>query len=231
MRAGLIAIKLGMTCMYSETGARVPVTVLSLNGCRVVSQRSMERDGYVALQVGAGDIRSNLVSKPMRGYFESRGMTPRRKLAEFRVTPSNLIDEGVELSADHFIEGQLVDATAVSIGKGFAGVMKRWNFAGLCASHGVSVSHRSHGSTGHRQKPSKVFKGKKMAGQLGSKRVTVQNLKVVKTDATQGLILVKGGVPGHKGSWVLLRDAVKLPESVVKQLPSPTALPVVDDAQ
>ncbi|ARJ67460.1 50S ribosomal protein L3 [Magnetospirillum sp. ME-1] len=216
MRSGLIAQKVGMTRIFTEDGTHVPVTVLKVDTCQVVSTRSVEKDGYVAVQLGAGTAKVKNVSKPARANFAKAKVEPKKKLVEFRVAPENVLEVGTELSAAHFIPGQYVDVTGTTIGKGFAGGMKRWNFRGLEATHGVSVSHRSHGSTGQRQDPGKVFKGKKMAGHLGDEQVTTQNLTVVSTDADRGLILVKGSVPGHEGSWVLVRDAVKrkLPDGV-----------------
>jgi len=216
MRCGVIANKLGMSRIFTEAGAQVPVTVLSLAGCQVVAQRTAERDGYVALQLGAGEAKPKNLTKAQRGHFAKAHVTPKRKLAEFRVDADNLIAVGATLKADHFLPGQKVDVTGTSIGKGFAGAMKRHNFGGLRATHGVSLSHRSHGSTGQCQDPGKVFKGKKMAGQMGASRVTTQNLEVVAADVARGLLLVKGAVPGSKGGWVVVRDAVKarLPEGV-----------------
>jgi large subunit ribosomal protein L3 len=216
MRAGLIARKLGMTRLFTEEGEHVPVTVLKVDNCQVVAVRTEERDGYTAVQLGVGTAKVKNVTKPMRGHFAKAKVEPKRKLTEFRVSPDALLEVGSELTADHFVPGQYVDVVGTSIGKGFAGVMKRHNFGGLRASHGVSISHRSHGSTGQRQDPGKVFKGKKMAGHMGNRRVTVQNLKVVSTDADRGLILVHGAVPGAEGGFVLVRDAVKrkLPEGV-----------------
>jgi len=209
MRTGVIARKLGMMRIFAETGAHVPVTVLSLEGCRVVAQRRLEPDGYTALQLGAGQARTKRVTQPMRGHFAKAKVEPAKRLAEFRVSEEALIEVGAELSADHFVEGQRVDVVGTSIGKGFAGAMKRHNFGGLRASHGVSVSHRSHGSTGNSQNPGKVWKGKKMAGHMGNARATAQNLEVVGTDAGRGLVMVKGAVPGAKGGWVLVSDARK----------------------
>ncbi len=208
-RSGLIAKKLGMTRLFDDQGEHVPVTVLQVDDCQVVAIRTQERDGYVALQLGAGKAKVKNVTKPLRGHFAKARVEPKKKLVEFRVTEDALLEVGDELTAAHFIAGQHVDVIGTSIGKGFAGVMKRHNFHGLRATHGVSISHRSHGSTGQRQDPGKVFKGKKMAGHLGHERVTVLNLKVVSTDAERGLILVRGAVPGHDGGWVLVRDAVK----------------------
>ena len=209
MRTGVIVRKLGMTRVFAEDGTHVPVSVLYLDGCQVVAQRTTERDGYVALQLGAGTAKPKNVSKPMRGHFAKAQVEPKRRLAEFRVADDALIEVGAEITADHFINGQKVDVSGTSIGKGFAGAMKRWGFGGLRASHGVSISHRSHGSTGQCQDPGKVFKGKKMAGHLGAGQVTVHNLVIVETDPEEGLILVKGAVPGPKGGWLLLKDAVK----------------------
>lgn len=216
MRSGVIAQKVGMTRVYNDAGEHVPVTVLKLENCQVVAQRTQEKNGYTALQLGAGSIRVKNVTKPMRGHFAAAQVEPKRELAEFRVSPENLIEVGAEITADHFLAGQYVDVTGTSIGKGFAGVMKRWNFSGGRATHGNSLSHRVHGSTGQRQDPGKVFKNKKMAGHMGDERVTTQNLKIVRTDVERGLILVEGAVPGAKGGWILVRDAVKkkLPEGV-----------------
>jgi large subunit ribosomal protein L3 len=224
MRSGLIAQKVGMTRIFTEDGTHVPVTVLKVDTCQVVSTRSVEKDGYTAVQLGVGTAKVKNVAKAQRATFAAAKVEPKKKLAEFRVSPDNLLDVGVELSVDHFVSGQFVDITGTTIGKGFAGGMKRHNFRGLEATHGVSVSHRSHGSTGQRQDPGKVFKGKKMAGHMGDVQVTTQNLKVVSTDADRGLILIKGSVPGAEGSWVLVKDAVKrkLPEGV----PFPAALKV-----
>jgi large subunit ribosomal protein L3 len=216
MRSGVIAQKLGMTRVFTDAGEHIPVTVLRLENCQVVAQKTAEKHGYTALQLGVGTGRVKRLSKAERGHFAAAKVEPKRKLAEFRVSPDNLISVGAEIIADHFVPGQFVDVSGTSIGKGFAGPMKRWNFGGLRASHGVSISHRSHGSTGNRQDPGKVFKGKKMAGHLGQERITTQNLKVVKTDPERGIILIQGSVPGAKGGWVYLRDAVKrkLPEGV-----------------
>ncbi|MER5173329.1 50S ribosomal protein L3 [Thioclava sp. GXIMD2076] len=222
MRTGVIAKKLGMTRLFLEDGKQVPVTVLQLDNLQVVAQRTTDRDGYVAVQLGAGDAKAKRVSAAVRGHFAKASVAPKRKVAEFRVSEENLIEVGSEIAASHYNEGQFVDIAGTSIGKGFAGAMKRHNFGGLRASHGVSISHRSHGSTGQCQDPGKVFKGKKMAGHLGAVRVTTQNLQVVRTDSERGLILVKGSVPGSKGGWVTIKDAVKkpLPENV----PMPAAL-------
>lgn len=222
MRSGVIVKKVGMTRLFMEDGRHVPVTVLKLDNCQVVSQRTAEKNGYTAVQLGAGRAKVKNVARAQRGQFARAEVEPKLELVEFRVTPDNLLDVGVEITADHFVEGQLVDVSGTSIGKGFAGVMKRHNFGGLRATHGVSISHRSHGSTGQRQDPGKVFKGKKMAGHLGSVRVTTQNIQVVRTDADRGLIMVKGSVPGNKGGWVTIKDAVKKP--LPKDLPLPAAL-------
>ncbi|WP_121096980.1 50S ribosomal protein L3 [Roseinatronobacter ekhonensis] len=211
MRSGVIAKKLGMTRLFMEDGRQVPVTVLQLDGLQVVAQRTADRDGYTAVQLGAGAAKAKRISAPMRGHYAKASVAPKRKLAEFRVSPDNLIEVGEEITADHYFEGQFVDIAGNSIGKGFAGAMKRHNFGGLRASHGVSISHRSHGSTGQCQDPGKVFKGKKMAGHMGAARITTQNLQVVRTDSERGLIMVKGAVPGSKGGWVTIKDAVKKP--------------------
>ena len=222
MRSGVIVQKVGMTRLFTDDGQHVPVTVLKLDNCQVVAQRTEDKDGYNAVQLGSGFRKVKRTTNAMRGHFAKAKVEPKRKLAEFRVTADNLIDIGAELAANHFLEGQKIDATGVSIGKGFAGAMKRHNFGGLRASHGVSISHRSHGSTGQCQDPGKVFKGKKMAGHMGDTRITTQNLTVVKTDVMRGLIMVKGAVPGSKGGWVLLRDAVKRP--LPEGLPMPAAI-------
>ena len=216
MRSGVIAQKVGMTRVYNDAGEHVPVTVLKLENCQVVAHRTEEKNGYTAVQLGAGTVKVKNVSKAMRGHFAVAHVEPKREVAEFRVSPENLIEVGAELTADHFVAGQFVDVTGTSIGKGFAGAMKRWNFHGGRATHGNSVSHRVLGSTGQRQDPGKVFKNKKMPGHMGDERVTTQNLKIVRTDADRGLILVEGAVPGAKGGWILVRDAVKkkLPEGV-----------------
>jgi len=210
MRSGLIAQKLGMTRVYNDAGVQIPVTVLKVDNLQVVSQRTEEKNGYTAVQLGAGLAKVKNTTKPMRGHFAVAKVEPKRKLAEFRVSVENMLDVGVELSAEHFVEGQKVDVTGTSIGKGFAGAMKRHNFGGLRASHGVSISHRSHGSTGQCQDPGKVFKGKRMAGHMGSTRITTQNLEIVRTDAERGLVLIKGAVPGSKGAWILIKDAMKI---------------------
>src|SRR5581483_2859479 len=222
MRTGLIAQKLGMTRIFTEEGTHVPVTVLRVDNCQVVAQRTQDRDGYVALQLGVGAAKVKNVTKPNRGHFAKAKVEPKAKLAEFRVSEDALVPVGAEITAAHFVAGQYVDVTGTSIGKGYAGGMKRHNFGGLRATHGVSVSHRSLGSTGQRQDPGKTFKNKKMAGQLGNERVTTQSLEVVEADAERGLILVKGSVPGSDNGWVLIRDAVK--RKAPDGLPFPAAL-------
>ncbi len=222
MRTGVIAQKVGMTRLFGEGGAHVPVTVLQLDGCQVVAVRTQEKDGYSAVQLGIGKAKVKNVGKPMRGHFAKAKVEPKRKLAEFRVDPDAVVAVGAEISAAHYVPGQFVDVAGITIGKGFAGVMKRWNFGGLEASHGVSISHRSHGSTGGRQDPGRTFKNKKMAGHLGVERVTVQNLRVVATDAERGLIMIKGAVPGAPGGYVLVRDAAKRPRP--KDAPFPAAV-------
>lgn len=211
LRSGIIAKKLGMTRLFMEDGQQVPVTVLSLENLQVVAQRTVERDGYVAVQLGAGAAKAKRTSQAMRGHFAAAKVEPKRKVAEFRIAEENMIAVGEEIAANHYFDGQYVDVAGISIGKGFAGAMKRHNFGGLRATHGVSVSHRSHGSTGQCQDPGKVFKGKKMAGHMGAARVTTQNLQVVRTDVDRGLIMIKGAVPGSKGGWVTVKDAVKKP--------------------
>lgn len=222
MRTGIIAEKMGMTRVFTPQGSHVPVTVLRLDGCQVVARRTEESDGYNALQLGLGRAKPKRVTKPQRGHFAKAKVEPKRHLAEFRVSADGLLDVGQELSAAHFVPGQLVDVTGTSIGKGFAGAMKRHNFSGMRASHGVSISHRAHGSTGNSQDPGKVFKGKKMAGHMGDQRVTAQNLEVVSIDEERGLVLVKGAVPGAAGGIVLVRDAVK--RSRPDEAPFPAAL-------
>jgi len=221
MRTGVIAKKLGMTRFFDEAGVHVPVTVLSLDGCQVVAQKTKDKDGYVALQLGAGAKKVKNTSQGMRGHFAKALVEPKRKLAEFKVSEDNLIEVGAELTADHFLAGQPVDITGVTVGKGFQGGMKRWNFGGLRATHGVSVSHRSLGSTGNRQDPGKTFKGKKMAGHLGQEVVTTLNLTVFRVDVERGLILIKGAVPGTEGGYVKIRDAVK--KAAPADLPKPGA--------
>ena len=228
MRSGIIAKKLGMTRLFMDDGKQIPVTVLQLDGLQVVSQRTADKHGYSAVQLGTGTIKAKRVSQAMRGHFAVAQVEPKRKVAEFRVAPENLIEVGAEITAEHYAAGQFVDVSGTSIGKGFAGAMKRHNFKGLRASHGVSVSHRSHGSTGQCQGPGKVFKGKKMAGHMGAAKVTTQNLQVVKTDLDRGLIMIKGAVPGSKGGGVTVKDAVKkpLPDGV----PFPAAIKVAEAA-
>ena len=222
MRSGIIAKKLGMTRLFMEDGKQIPVTVLQMENLQVVSQRTAEKDGYSAVQLGCGAAKAKRTTAAMRGHFAVAKVEPKRKIAEFRVSPDNLIGVGEEITANHFLEGQKVDVAGTSIGKGFQGAMKRHNFSGLRASHGVSVSHRSHGSTGQCQEPGKVFKGKKMAGHMGAVRVTTQNLEVVRTDIDRGLIMIKGAVPGSKGGWVTVKDAVK--KKAPDGLPFPAAL-------
>jgi len=225
MRTGVIAKKVGMTRLFQEDGRHVPVTVLSLDNVQVVGRRETERDGYTAVQLGAGSAKAKNLSKPERGHFGKAEVEPKAKLVEFRVAEDALLDVGAELTADHFVAGQLVDVQGVTQGKGFAGAMKRWGFKGLRATHGVSVSHRSHGSTGNRQDPGRVFKNKKMAGHMGARNRTQQNLEVVRTDVTRGLIFVRGSVPGHKGSWLLIKDSVKVdrPDTVPRPANRPYA--------
>lgn len=222
MRAGLVGKKLGMTRLFDGSGNHVPVTVVDVSGCQVVAQRTSDRDGYTAVQLGIGAAKVKNVSKPMRGHFAKAQVEPKQKLVEFRVDEDGLVDVGAELSASHFVSGQKVDVSGTSIGKGFAGAMKRWNFGGLRATHGVSISHRSHGSTGHCQDPGKVFKGKKMAGHMGDEKITTQNLEIVAVDEDRDLVMVKGAVPGSKGGWVVLKDAVK--KKAPEGLPFPAAV-------
>ena len=222
MRTGVIAKKMGMTRLFQDDGRHVPVTVLSLEGCQVVSVRDKERDGYVAVQLGAGSAKAKNVAKPQRGAYGKAEVEPKAKLVEFRVADDATLDVGAELSADHFVAGQIVDIQGVTQGKGFAGAMKRWGFGGMRATHGVSISHRAHGSTGNRQDPGKVFKNKKMAGHMGDRQRTQQNLEVVRTDVARGLIFVKGSVPGAKNAWLLIKDAVKV--AAPEGLPFPGAL-------
>ena len=211
MRTGVIAKKVGMTRLFQADGRHVPVTVLQLDELQVVGRREKDRDGYVAVQLGAGKAKAKNVAKPQRAAFGKAEIEPKAKVVEFRVADDALLDVGSHISADHFVPGQLVDVAGVTQGKGFAGAMKRWGFSGLRATHGVSVSHRSHGSTGQRQDPGKVFKNKKMAGHMGARNRTQQNLEVVRTDPLRGLLFIKGSVPGHKGSWLTVQDAIKLP--------------------
>jgi len=215
MRSGVIAQKVGMTRVYNDAGEHVPVTVLRMESCQVVAQRTQEKNGYTAVQLGVGLAKVKNTSKALRGHFAAASVEPKARLAEFRVSPENLLDIGAELTVEHFVAGQKVDVTGTTTGKGFQGVVKRHNFGGGRVSHGNSESHRSHGSTGQRQDPGKVFKGKKMAGHMGDTRVTTQNVEVVQTDLERGLILIRGAVPGTKGAWILVRDAVKaaLPEN------------------
>lgn len=222
MRSGLIAEKMGMTRLFMEDGTHVPVTVLKVEDCEVVAVRTQDKDGYTALQLGLGKAKANRVSKPVKGHFAKANAELKRKLVEFRVTEDCVLNPGDQLSAGHFIVGQFVDVVGTSIGKGFAGGMKRHNFRGLEATHGVSISHRSLGSTGNRQDPGRVFKNKKMPGHLGAERVTVQNLKVVATDLDRGLIMVRGAVPGFEGAYVLVKDAVK--KALPKDVPMPAGL-------
>jgi len=218
MRSGVIAQKVGMTRVYNDAGEHVPVTVLRVENLQVVAQRTQEKNGYTAVQLGVGLAKVKNTSKALRGHFATASVEPKAKVAEFRVSPENLIEIGAEITAEHFVAGQKVDVTGTSIGKGFQGVVKRHNFGMGRATHGNSLSHRIHGSTGQRQDPGKVFKGKKMAGHMGNERVTTQNLEVVSTDADRGLILVRGAVPGSKGAWIYVRDAVKaaLPDNAPK---------------
>ncbi|ADP72184.1 50S ribosomal protein L3 [Rhodomicrobium vannielii ATCC 17100] len=227
MRSGLLAQKVGMTRIFTEAGEHVPVTVLKLDQCQVIAHRTQEANGYTAIQVGAGSRKVKNVTRAERGHFAKAQVEPKAKVVEFRVTPENVIEVGAELTADHFLAGQFVDVIGTSIGKGFAGAMKRWNFGGLRATHGVSISHRSHGSTGNRQDPGKTFKGKKMAGHMGVDRVTTQNLQVVRTDVERGLLLIRGAVPGAKGGWVMVKDAVKKP--LPKDVPVPGAFRKVNN--
>ncbi len=219
MRSGVIAQKVGMTRIFTDGGEHIPVTVLKLDNVQVMAHRTQDKNGYTAVQLGAGHRKSSNLNKAERGGFAKVKVEPKRRIVEFRVAPENLIEVGATITADHFVKGQHVDITGTNQGKGFQGAMKRWNFSGLRATHGVSVSHRSHGSTGQRQDPGKVFKGKKMAGQMGAERVTTLNIEVVQTDVERGLVLVRGAVPGTKGGWVLVRDAVK------KQLPKDAPRP------
>jgi large subunit ribosomal protein L3 len=222
MRTGLVAKKLGMTRLFTEAGDHVPVTVLHVENCQVVAVRTEEKDGYTAVQLGIGKAKVKNVSQPMRGHYAKSKIEPKEKLVEFRVSADALLEVGAELSAAHFIAGQIVDVTGTSIGRGFSGVMRRHNFGGLRATHGVSVSHRSHGSTGQRQDPGKVFKNKKMAGHYGHARVTTQNLRIAAADDERGLIMIAGAVPGPNGGYVLVKDAAK--RRPPKDLPFPAAL-------
>ena len=222
MRSGVIAQKVGMTRIYNDAGEHVPVTVLRMENCQVVAQRTQEKNGYTAVQLGVGLAKVKNTTKALRGHFAASSVEPKAKIAEFRVSPENMLDVGAELTAEHFVPGQRVDVTGTTIGKGFQGVIKRHNFGGGRATHGNSVSHRTHGSTGQRQDPGKVFKGKKMAGHMGDRRVTTQNVKVVKTDVARGLIMVEGSVPGSKGAWILVRDAAKT--ALPANAPKPAAI-------
>jgi large subunit ribosomal protein L3 len=222
MRAGIIAQKVGMTRVFTGEGEHVPVTVLKLDSCQVVDVRTADKHGYNAVQLGVGKAKVKNLSKAVRGHFAKAKVEPKRKLVEFRVSADSLLDVGAEIGANHVVAGQRVDVCGTSIGKGFAGSMKRHNFAGLEASHGVSISHRSHGSTGNRQDPGRTFPGKKMAGHLGDERCTVLNLTVVQTDVERGLIMVRGAVPGADGGWVLVTDAKKKP--LHKDAPRPAGL-------
>src|SRR6187399_2461326 len=229
MRSGVIAQKLGMTRIFTEAGEHIPVTVLKLENVQVLAHRTDEKNGYTALQLGAGTRKASRVTRAERGNFAVSQVEPKRKLAEFRVSPDNVIEVGAEITADHFIKGQHVDVTATNQGKGFQGAMKRWNFGGLRATHGVSVSHRSIGSTGGRQDPGKTWKNKKMPGHMGVDRITTLNLRVVQLDVERGLILVEGAVPGSKGGWISVRDAVKKP--LPKEAPKPGKFKVADGAE
>jgi large subunit ribosomal protein L3 len=235
MRTGVIAKKVGMTRLFQADGRHVPVTVLQLDGVQVVARRETGTDGYTAVQLGAGKAKAKNVAKPQRGAFGKAEVEPKAKLVEFRVAEDALLDVGTEISAEHFVAGQLVDISGVTQGKGFAGAMKRWGFGGLRATHGVSVAHRSHGSTGNRQDPGRVFKNKKMAGHMGARNRTQQNLEIVQTDAERGLLFVKGSVPGHKGSWLTVKDSVKLARNENAPYPAglkaAAAAPQNNDAQ
>ena len=228
MRSGVIAQKVGMTRVYNDAGEHIPVTVLKMENCQVVAQRTAEKNGYTAVQLGVGLAKVKNTSKALRGHFAAASVEPKSKLAEFRVSPENMLDIGAEITVDHFVAGQKVDVTGTSTGKGFQGVMKKYNFSGGRATHGNSVSHRTHGSTGQRQDPGKVFKGKKMAGHLGTERVTTQNVEVVSTDTDRGLILIRGAVPGTKGSWILVRDAAKV--ALPANAPKPAAVRAANGA-
>jgi len=222
MRSGVIAQKVGMTRVYNDAGEHVPVTVLRMETCQVVAQRTQEKNGYTAVQLGVGLAKVKNTSKALRGHFAAASVEPKTKLAEFRVSPENLLDVGAEITVEHFVPGQKVDVTGTTIGKGFQGVIKRHHFRGGRATHGNSVSHRTHGSTGQRQDPGKVFKGKKMAGHMGTVRVTTQNVEIVSTDTDRGLILIRGAVPGSKGAWILVRDAAKV--ALPANAPKPAAI-------
>ncbi len=226
MRTGVITQKVGMTRLFLEDGKHVPVTVLKLDGCQVVATRNEEKDGYTAVQLGSGFAKAKRLTKAERGHFAKSEVEPKKKLAEFRVDEANLLEVGDVIQADHFVAGQKVDVTGVTIGRGFTGAMKRWNFRGLEATHGVSISHRSLGGTGGRQDPGKTFKNKKMHGHYGVDRVTTQNLEIAKVDVARGLIMIRGAVPGHKGGWVMVRDAVKHP--LPKEAPKPASVKKVE---
>jgi large subunit ribosomal protein L3 len=228
MRTGVIAKKMGMTRIFRDDGRHVPVTVLALENNQVIAVKTDETDGYTAVQLGAGAKKAKNTTKPERGHFGKAEVEPKAKVAEFRVAADAVLEPGATISADHFIPGQMVDVTGITQGKGFAGVMKRWNFGGLRATHGVSVSHRSHGSTGQRQDPGKVFKNKKMAGHLGDERVTTQGLEVVRVDAERGLLFIKGSVPGAEGGWVEVRDAAKA--ALPAEAPKPAAFKAASEA-
>jgi large subunit ribosomal protein L3 len=229
MRTGVIAKKMGMMRLFNEDGRHVPVTVLALEGCQVVGARREEKDGYFAVRLGAGARKAKNVNKPQRGEFAKAQVEPKARVAEFRVEGEDgLLPVGATISAEHFVAGQMVDITGHTQGKGFAGAMKRWGFGGMRATHGVSISHRAHGSTGNRQDPGKVFKNKKMAGHMGDRQRTQQNLEVVRTDVARGLIFVKGSVPGAKNGWLLIKDAVKV--AAPSDLPFPGALKGDNDA-
>jgi large subunit ribosomal protein L3 len=228
MRTGILAQKIGMTRLFDPEGGHVPVSVLRVDECEVVAARRPDRDGYAAVQLGVGRAKAKNVSQPMRGHFAKAKVTPKARLAEFRVSEDALLEPGTALAVGHFVVGQYVDVSGTSIGKGFAGAMKRWGFKGLRASHGVSISHRSHGSTGNRQDPGRVFKGKKMAGHMGDRRVTVQNLEVVGIDHERGLLLVKGAVPGARGGYVRVTDAVK--RALPQEAPYPAGVVSAESA-
>ncbi len=221
-RTGLLTTKIGMTRIFTEAGEHVPVTVLKLDALQVISVRTAEKDGYTAVQLGAGAMKVKNVTKAIRGMYAQAKIEPKKKLMEFRVSDDAMLEVGAELDVTHFVPGQYVDVTSTSIGKGFAGPMKRWNFSGLRATHGVSIRHRSHGSTGQRQDPGKVFKGKKMAGHMGDRRVTTLNLQIVSIDAEEGVLMVRGAIPGSEGAYVAIRDAVKRPRH--KDAPIPAGL-------
>jgi len=229
MRSGVIAQKVGMTRIYTDAGEHVPVTVLRLAGCQVVGHRTKDKNGYVAVQLGAGKRKTNNLNRADRGTFAAAKVEPKVKLAEFRVSDDAVIPVGAEITADHFVPGQFVDVTGTTLGKGYAGGMKRWNFGGLRATHGVSISHRSIGSTGGRQDPGKTFKNKKMPGHLGVDRVTTLNLKVARVDVERGLLLIEGAVPGVDGGWIRVRDAVK--KALPKDAPKPGKFKLADAAQ